>query len=127
MNVEKTNLTFQQTLSINSNINTNIRSDNTKNNNTSNIEVQASQFLINNLEFLKSINIKHNFGENLKVGDGDMTGTNNQKEKYKNNQIGFDYSYGILPILQHIYLYETPILNDTFHELLYLYRVRINF
>lgn len=40
--------------------------------------------------------------------------------------MGFDLSYGLQPILNTIYLYETPICTETFQELLYLFKVYNN-
>ena len=107
--------------------------------------------LINNLELLKGIGIKHSyFNENLikeenGLGSGINISNNNinlnqlsnpntfksyntsiNSFKLGNNNIlgtGFDYKYGLLPILESIYVYETPINNETFLELISLFKV----
>lgn len=77
--------------------------------------VQQHHYLINNLDFLKSVTLKHHLSDSK---DSDL----NFNKKIV--QSGFDYSYGLTPLLKNIYLYETPINLETFTELLLLFRVK---
>jgi hypothetical protein len=116
--------------------------------------VQTSSFLINNLDFLKGIGIKHSFfneslskdeigigagmqahsSNNINININQLISTNTFKTynssmnsfKFGNNNSlgsGFDYTYGLLPILESIYVYETPINSETFLELISLFKV----
>lgn len=71
-------------------------------------------FLINDLDFLKNIIIKHSHSFEYH---------NNGVNFYQSKESGFDFSNGLQPLLKNIYLGETPITSDTFSELLSLFRV----
>jgi hypothetical protein len=82
---------------------------------------KSSNFLINNNEFLKSINFKHTFYEQRKSQDDD---TNFFSRMQKASlSLGYEYNNGLLPLLQTIYCYETPITKETFVDLINLFRV----
>jgi hypothetical protein len=85
---------------------------------------KTSNYLINNIEFLKSINFKHNYYEKRKSGDDDAVFF--QKLQKMIVFYGYDYSNNLLPLLQTIYVYETPITKEAFVELINLFRVKIN-
>jgi len=79
-----------------------------------------SNYLINNNEFLKSIHFIHTFYEQRKTQDDDNFFSRVQKAIVSQ---GYDYSNGLLPLLQTIYCYETPITKETFLDLINLFRV----
>jgi len=80
--------------------------------------LQPNSFLINNLDLLRGINIKHHYFETVKNFDGEIMNRNKSQ-----TLAGYDYSNGLLPILNNLYIYDTPITNDTFHELINLFKV----
>jgi hypothetical protein len=97
-------------------------STNIRNEKPNEIVYQSHNFLINNLDFLRSITMKHSFLDNiLNPQLNNMMADSYFLNKLAN--VGFDLSYGITPLLTSIYLYDTPISNDTFNELILLFKV----
>jgi hypothetical protein len=84
---------------------------------------KSLNYIINNDEFLKSIHFIHTFYEQRKSQDDDNFFSRVQKAIVS---LGYDYSNGILPLLQTIYCYETPITKETFLDLVNLFRVSYN-
>jgi hypothetical protein len=71
----------------------------------------TKNILINYKDFLPSLAVKFNFPQIDK--------------DFGNDGIFFDYSNNMLPLLEHLYLYDTPITKETFTELLFLFKVII--
>jgi hypothetical protein len=69
----------------------------------------TKNILINCKDFLPSLAVKFNFPQ--------------LDKSFGNDEIFFDYSNNMLPLLENLYLYDTPITKETFTELLFLFKV----
>jgi hypothetical protein len=101
----------------------NNRNEKIINNNNNDGIVSINNFLINNVQFLKDIKpINYSMEEihfNLKESDIMVR----EISKLDKQTVGFDFSFGLQPILRNIIVLDTPITDEAFRELMCLFRV----